>query len=267
MQVEAPGRLQPNGTKGPGHGPREAAEGRGTEAGAKQAKGGGPPTPGPQGEGQGPPGGLVGQLLIEIHPEPQRRHHQQLGQAGQQEAQGAPIGEQQGRNHQQARHLPINGEQPHHGAIAPERGPDQQHQGQAEAEHRRQAIVQPHQAAIEQILHGRGSGFRHYPWPGASLGSSRVRPWLAPPPSPGCPEDFALARSCRAGDRRSECRLTVLGLAGPHTANPKPPDPHQASHWLGAPGGQTNGCGGPPRRPAAARPFPTMCPSRGQPPR
>ena len=81
MPVQAKGRLNPNGATGLGQGAgAHTAQSRGTKQGAKQGPHRETPAPDAQGQGQRTPGRQVGQLLVEIHPEPDAQHDQQLGQ-------------------------------------------------------------------------------------------------------------------------------------------------------------------------------------------
>ena len=92
MQLQ--GRLQPHRAFGLQHRRLiRAAEGRGTEAGAQQGPNGEAPAPDAQAEGQGPPGGQIVDFLVDIHPEPQANHEDQLGGNDQPKAQGALVGE------------------------------------------------------------------------------------------------------------------------------------------------------------------------------
>ena len=128
MPVQAKGRLNPYGATGLGQGAgAHTAQSRGTKQGAKQGPHRETPAPDAQGQGQRTPGRQVGQLLVEIHPEPDAKHHQQLGQQQNHKTEGSPVGEQQGCKQQQAGHLPINPQQAHQGSLLADRRPDQEH--------------------------------------------------------------------------------------------------------------------------------------------
>ena len=159
------GSLQPGPAEWTAERAAKAAEGQGAEASTEQAEHAQPPAPGPHHEGQGPPGGEVSQLLIEIHPEPEADHHQQLGQNRHHIPQGSIVREQQHGNQQQAGHLPVDAEQTLQGPLLTHGRPDEQDQWQTNREQGRQAVVEPDESAIEQqVRHATGgSASRHYP--------------------------------------------------------------------------------------------------------
>ena len=116
--------LQP-GEAGRGLQLLHAAQTRNAHAQAEETKTTERPTPNLHRQGQRTPGRLIGQLFIDIDPEPQADHHQHRCDNRHGVAQGALVHQQQQADRHQAGHLPVDAEQPQHQRLATPGRPDQ----------------------------------------------------------------------------------------------------------------------------------------------